>query len=171
MPFPDQATRVPPVYPLHNEVPLTKLRQGQRIELYARAVKGVGLDHAKFSPVCTSFYRLVPRIEIDTEITEAAKELAVQTCPVGVFQIEDTELVVHPRRCTSCRECLRNPRLANFIRVGKERDRVEFTVESVGVRSAPRIVREALGLLRGRCASVAAAVQEARERELIGVRE
>jgi DNA-directed RNA polymerase I and III subunit RPAC1 len=164
MPFPGQTERIPPVYPLHNEVPLTQLRRGQRIELYARAVKGVGLDHAKFSPVCTAWYRLVPRIEIDPEITEAAKRLAVQSCAVGVFAIEDSELVVNARKCTSCRECLRNPRLASYLTVGKEAGIVEFTVESVGVRSADRLLKEALELLRARCGAVGAAIQEAKQK-------
>ena len=32
------------------------------IELYAH--KGIGKDHAKFSPVCTAFYRLLPTIKL-----------------------------------------------------------------------------------------------------------
>jgi len=32
------------------------------IELYA--FKGIGKDHAKFSPVCTAFYRLLPTIKL-----------------------------------------------------------------------------------------------------------
>ena len=37
-------------------------RQGMDIELYA--FKGIGKDHAKFSPVCTAFYRLLPTIKL-----------------------------------------------------------------------------------------------------------
>jgi DNA-directed RNA polymerase I and III subunit RPAC1 len=163
MPLPGQAARIPPAYPLHGEVPLTKLRRGQRIHLYARAAKGVGLDHAKFSPVCTAFYRLLPRVEVDPAITDAARRLAAAACPARVFEIEDAGgLAVRARRCTACRQCLVNPRVAGFLRVGKEAGRIEFTVESIGVRSAPRLAREALALLRERCRQVGQAVAHAR---------
>jgi DNA-directed RNA polymerase I and III subunit RPAC1 len=36
------------------------LRQGQQIQLELHCVKGVGKDHAKFSPVATASYRLLP---------------------------------------------------------------------------------------------------------------
>jgi hypothetical protein len=80
-----------------------------------------------------------------------------------VFAIEDAQIVARQRRCTTCRECLRSPSFANFVRIGKEEGRVEFTVESVGVRTADRLVREAFALLRKRCADVATAVREARQ--------
>jgi DNA-directed RNA polymerase I and III subunit RPAC1 len=155
LPLPGQAETMPSVYPLHNNVPITKLRKGQCIELYARAVKGVGIDHAKFSPVCTAFYRIIPRIEVSEEITAAAKKLAKESCPVGVFDVEDGELVVaNPRKCTSCRECLRRPQLASYLKIGKERGIFEFTVESVGVRPANALVKEALQILQQKCAQL-----------------
>ena len=43
---------------------LAKLRKGQYIELEAHAVKGVGGDHAKFSPVSTAWHRLYPEIAV-----------------------------------------------------------------------------------------------------------
>jgi DNA-directed RNA polymerase I and III subunit RPAC1 len=155
LPFPGQVEMMPPAYPLHNGVPITKLRKGQRIELYARAVKGVGIDHAKFSPVCTACYRMVPRIAVSEDITAAAKKLAVESCPVGVFDIEDGQLIVaRPRNCTSCRECLRKPKLAAYLRIGKEQGVFEFTVESVGVRPATTLVKEALQILQQKCAQL-----------------
>lgn len=35
---------------------------GQQIQLEAHCVKGVGKDHAKFSPCATASYRLLPGI-------------------------------------------------------------------------------------------------------------
>ena len=40
-------------------------RQGMEIELHCH--KGIGKDHAKFSPVCTAFYRLLPIIKLHKE--------------------------------------------------------------------------------------------------------
>jgi DNA-directed RNA polymerase I and III subunit RPAC1 len=52
-------------------------------------VKGIGKDHAKFSPVATAYYRLMPEITLLKEIRgEKAKQL-VELCPMKVFDIED----------------------------------------------------------------------------------
>jgi len=51
------ADGVPPVHP---DIVIAELRQGQRISLEAHARRGYGKDHAKFSPVATASYRLLP---------------------------------------------------------------------------------------------------------------
>ncbi len=53
-----------PPRPVHKDVVIGKLRQGQEIELLCYAVRGVGKIHAKWSPVCTATYRLKPDIVI-----------------------------------------------------------------------------------------------------------
>lgn len=52
-------------------------------------VKGVGRDHAKFSPVATAFYRLMPVIKLKREISgEAAIRLKDSFSP-GVIEIDE----------------------------------------------------------------------------------
>lgn len=41
------------VGPIHNDILIAKMRPGQEIDLRLHAVKGIGGDHAKFSPVGT----------------------------------------------------------------------------------------------------------------------
>jgi len=50
--------------------------------------KGIGKTHAKWSPVCTAFYRLLPDITVEGVTGQDAKDLKV-ICPMGVFDIED----------------------------------------------------------------------------------
>lgn len=51
--------------------------------------KGIGKTHAKWSPVSTAYYRLVPSITIKEDIlNEDAVELK-NLCPTGVYDIED----------------------------------------------------------------------------------
>ena len=52
---------------------------GHELDLKLYAVKGEGRDHAKFSPVSTAFYRLMPEIVIkNTVCGERAERL--QNC-------------------------------------------------------------------------------------------
>lgn len=75
--------------PIHDDILIAKLRPGQEIEMELVVEKGIGKTHAKWSPVCTAFYRNLPDIIIKTPIlNEDAKELKA-LCPVGVFDIED----------------------------------------------------------------------------------
>jgi len=50
--------------------------------------KGIGKTHAKWSPVCTAFYRLLPDIKVTGVTGDDAREL-VAICPMKVFDIED----------------------------------------------------------------------------------
>lgn len=57
------------------------------MELYCE--KGIGKTHAKWSPVSTAYYRLVPSIEIKSKIKDEDAEELKRLCPMGVFDIED----------------------------------------------------------------------------------
>jgi len=80
--------------------------------------KGIGKTHAKWSPVSTAFYWLVPHIEFTEKITgNDAKELKSR-CPMKVFDIEDGQLYVkNARACTSCRECIRDDKYEPKIKL------------------------------------------------------
>jgi DNA-directed RNA polymerase I and III subunit RPAC1 len=53
---------------------------------------------------------------------------------MGVFDIEDLELMVkNPRKCTTCRECLRHSQFEGMVDLGKKKDVFEFHVESLGI--------------------------------------
>jgi DNA-directed RNA polymerase I and III subunit RPAC1 len=115
--------------------------------------KGTGKTHAKWSPVSTAYYRLVPDIRFKKDITgEDAKELK-RLCPVGVFDIEDIggvkkAKVGDARKCTTCRECIRPAKFADVVDLGKWKDRFEFHVETVGHYRPEELVIEALKKLK-----------------------
>nr|ACO14354.1 DNA-directed RNA polymerases I and III subunit RPAC1 [Esox lucius] len=46
------------------DILLAKLRPGQELDIVMHCVKGIGQDHAKFSPVATASYRLLPEITL-----------------------------------------------------------------------------------------------------------
>jgi DNA-directed RNA polymerase I and III subunit RPAC1 len=116
VPIGDQKTRYPTPESqpraLYGDILIAKLRPGQEIEMELFCEKGTGKTHAKWSPVSTAYYRLVPDIRFNKPIVgEDAKELK-RLCPVGVFDIEDfggtsKAVVTNARKCTTCRECIR----------------------------------------------------------------
>ena len=65
-----------------------KLRPGQCIKLSTHSVKGIGRDHAKFSPVATATYRLLPHIQILKPIVGADARKFARCFPKGVIALE-----------------------------------------------------------------------------------
>lgn len=68
---------------------IAKLRPGQEIEMELICEKGVGKTHAKWSPVSTAYYRLVPDIKITQDIKDEDAVELKNLCPTGVYDIED----------------------------------------------------------------------------------
>eukprot|EP00824_Muranothrix_gubernata_P022841 TRINITY_DN5746_c0_g1_i1.p1 TRINITY_DN5746_c0_g1~~TRINITY_DN5746_c0_g1_i1.p1 ORF type:complete len:318 (+),score=73.07 TRINITY_DN5746_c0_g1_i1:117-956(+) len=78
-----------PPEPVHPDILIAKLRPGQEIDVECHCEKGIGKTHAKWSPVATAAYRLLPAIDIVEEVVgDEAREL-VAKCPMKVFDIED----------------------------------------------------------------------------------
>jgi DNA-directed RNA polymerase alpha subunit len=96
--------------------------QGQEISLSADAVKGTGKIHAKWSPVATASYRLLPKLTLRKPVTGKLAEELVRKCPMKVFDIEDlgsekVARVARPRNCSMCRECIREEAWAERVQL------------------------------------------------------
>lgn len=153
----NQEERFGSIRPVHEDILIAKLRPGQSIALEAHCRKGVGKDHAKFSPVATASYRLLPQIELKEPIEGAdAHALIKDGCAMNVFDIEDlcgvsTAVVKNARDCTMCRNCLRDPTWGNKIQLGRVSDHFIFNVESVGMIKPEELLPEALNVLVEKC--------------------
>lgn len=100
------------IRPVNPDILIAKLRPGQRINLRCHCIKGIGMDHAKFSPVATASYRLLPDIKITKPIVGAEAKKFQHCFPRGVISLEeDTEggdkkaVVADPMKDTVSREC------------------------------------------------------------------
>jgi DNA-directed RNA polymerases I and III subunit RPAC1 len=160
----DQEETLPQnVKPIHDDILIAKLRPGQAIELEAHARKGIGKDHAKFSPVATASYRLMPKITIIQPIYDEIAEELVHVYEPGVFDLIPTEpnidppntkikaRLINPYACTMSRNYMRHPILDQSIRMTRISDHFIFSIESVGMYRPGILLAEALRILQKKC--------------------
>ncbi|XP_020247739.1 DNA-directed RNA polymerases I and III subunit RPAC1 [Asparagus officinalis] len=143
----------------HGDIIISKLGPGQAIELEAHAVKGIGKTHAKWSPVSTAWYRMLPEVVLLKEVRNEDAEGLAAKCPTKVFDIEDMgkgekrAVVVNPRACTLCRECIRGGG-EDLVELRRVKDHFIFTIESAGALPPEVLFTEAVKILEGKCERV-----------------
>lgn len=109
--------------PVLEDILLVKLRPGQVVDLHCFARKGVGADHAKYSPVSTASYRLLPHIILRGPIPKEHQQKFKECFPPGVVEIENGEAVIkNPRKDTVSREVLRHPEFQDLVELARIRD-------------------------------------------------
>uniref|UniRef100_A0A3Q0S8A2 DNA-directed RNA polymerases I and III subunit RPAC1 n=1 Tax=Amphilophus citrinellus TaxID=61819 RepID=A0A3Q0S8A2_AMPCI len=144
------------IRPVHDDILIAQLRPGQELDIVMHCVKGIGKDHAKFSPVATASYRLLPEITL-LEAVEGEKAERLKCCfSRGVIDLEDVNgkkvaKVVNSRLDTCSREVLRHSDLKNVVKLGRVRDHFIFTVESTGILPPDVLVTEAIKVLMAKC--------------------
>lgn len=158
------------IEPVHPDILIAKLRPGQEISLMAHMHKGIGADHAKFSPVATASYRLLPLINITQPIYGADAEKFQKCFPEGVIGLEKISkadskehkelkghegemkaVVKDSMRDTVSRECLRHEEFQNKVKLGRQRDHFIFQIESTGQWDSDELFLEAVKTLRAKC--------------------
>lgn len=78
---------------VNDGIVIAKMRPNQEIEARCHCVKGIGRNHAKFSPVATASYRLLPEINILTPIT-GDKAILFKSCfTKGVIEIDKSSSI------------------------------------------------------------------------------
>ncbi|XP_062589109.1 inactive tyrosine-protein kinase 7-like [Saccostrea cucullata] len=142
--------------PVNDDILIAKLRPGQEIDLRVYCNKGIGKDHAKFSPVATASYRLLPEINLKTRITGALAEKLQSCFSPGVIAIdkingEKVARVENPRKDTCSREVFRHDDLKDLVELKKIRDHFIFSVESTGILAPDILVEEAIKVLMKKC--------------------
>jgi DNA-directed RNA polymerase I and III subunit RPAC1 len=133
--------------------------------------KGIGADHAKFSPVATAYYRLMPQIDILRPILGADAKKFARCFPKGVIRLDkvtkkdleeegyedasegdEKAVVADAMRDTVSRECLRHDEFKNKVMLGRVRDHFIFAVESTGQFNSEELFVDSVKLLKAKCA-------------------
>lgn len=116
-----------PIRPVQDDILIAKLRPGQEIDMELHCHKGLGKEHAKWSPVATASYRLLPEITILKPITGDSADRFQKCFPEGVVDVVmengvKTAKVVNARKDTVSREVLRHKEFEDKVRLTRVRD-------------------------------------------------
>jgi len=147
----DLTSQDPKVAPVHDTIPLLKLRGEEEVELEAIAQLGTGLEHAKWQPTTSSTYKYYPLITIDTEKCEACAKCATE-CPRGVLEFDEKEnkiLVVDPENCNMCKTCVKDCEMGAITVEGQE-DKFIFKIETDGSLKPEEVISTACDILAGK---------------------
>ncbi|XP_063902612.1 DNA-directed RNA polymerases I and III subunit RPAC1-like [Zophobas morio] len=151
----DLASRPP--RPLHDDIVLLKLAPNQEIDVQMFCLKGIGKTHAKWSPVATCSYRLLPEIIIKEPIY-GQDAYDFQKCfSEGVIDVIKNKrgipeaVVKNPRMDTLSREVFRHPKYAKKVELSRIRDHFIYFIESTGALPPHTIFSSAIEVLSNKC--------------------
>lgn len=159
------------IAPVNPDILIAKLRPRQSINLAMHMHKGIGADHAKFSPVATASYRLMPTISITAPILGADADKFANCFPEGVVGLEtvtkkdasvkgsgyeghvgETKAVVRDAmKDTVSREVLRHAEFDGKVKLGRRRDHFIFSIESTGQWDSDELFLESVKHLKLKC--------------------
>ncbi|ETN36980.1 uncharacterized protein HMPREF1541_07968 [Cyphellophora europaea CBS 101466] len=169
-----------PISPVSEKILIAKMRPGQELDMTMHAHLGVGKDHAKFSPVATATYRLMPMITILKPIL-GADAVKFQGCfSPGVIDLErvtasdvasgnpvyadregdEKAVVKNPFEDTVSRECLRHDEFKGKVKLGRRQDHFIFSVESTGQYPSDILFSDAVGVLKYKAKRLLRAMEE-----------
>lgn len=156
----EDAFKDAPVKPIHEDILITKLRPGQTVQIEAHCQKGIGKEHAKWSPVATASYRLLPEIMILKPIPSELCHKFQSCFPKGVIKVEKdkkgkyTASVDDARNDTVSREVLRHHEFKDHVLLTRKRDHFIFNIESTGILPPDTLFLEAVDILIEKCNTV-----------------
>ncbi|GJE94214.1 DNA-directed RNA polymerase, alpha subunit [Phanerochaete sordida] len=154
-----------PPGPTNKDIVLAKLRPGQEIDMELHAIKGVGKEHAKWSPVATASYRLHPLIVLNPaqpvpahladKFAACFSPGVVRVAPGGAVSVD----LAGMRKDSVSREVLRHEEFRGCVELKRVRDWFIFNVESEGPYAPERLLPEAVKVMREKISSIRAAAQ------------
>ena len=144
----------PSAIPRHEDIPIIKLSENQKVVLEARAVVNTGREHAKWQPTIACGYKNYPVITFGENCDGCG--MCVEECPRGVLVVEEGKARVAAEKleeCLLCRLCEEACLAGGIgtepsIRVTGDETRKIFVVEGDESLPVQEIVERALIHLR-----------------------
>jgi DNA-directed RNA polymerase II subunit RPB3 len=147
---------------------IAKLQRNQELKLRAVAKKGVGKEHAKWSPACAVNYRHEPFIEIDSTSLETLslveRKQLVQSCPTRVFKWDSLKHEIDIEdlyQCTFCGECTKKAEelgVPEAIKIRPREDKFLFSFETTGALEPTNVVLGGIQALKEKLSRIQSSV-------------
>lgn len=160
----------------HDEDPIViaKLKKNQELNIHMIAKKGIGKEHAKWSPVSTCVMQHVPEIEflqdrfLIDKLSIKQKQDFVESCPSKVYRYDEIRKIVvleDKLKCTYCEECLN--KLDSFgldntevIKIAPVANKFLFKLETVGSLKPEQVMVDALNEMKNKLLSIFTIVEQ-----------
>ena len=134
---------------------IMKLGKNQQLDLDCIATKGIGKEHAKWSPVCVAAFKFEPKITLNEvkgmQLNIDSKRAFVNCCPTKVFELNDEKKSVEVKdasKCMFCYECIKFQKDMNIEDLIKVEDGdFIFDIESNGALKPDEIVNFSFDVL------------------------
>jgi DNA-directed RNA polymerase subunit D len=144
----------PAATPVHDNIPIVKLTEDQKLVLEARAEINTGREHAKWQPTLACGFKSYPVIEIDERCDACG--MCVEECPRGVLELEKSSVAIVEGKledCSLCKLCERACLAGGIgdepaIHVDHDTSRYIFVVESDGSLPVIDVMEYALRYLK-----------------------
>eukprot|EP00823_Brevimastigomonas_motovehiculus_P009225 TRINITY_DN8892_c0_g1_i1.p1 TRINITY_DN8892_c0_g1~~TRINITY_DN8892_c0_g1_i1.p1 ORF type:complete len:359 (-),score=63.17 TRINITY_DN8892_c0_g1_i1:209-1285(-) len=153
-----------------SNIVIVKLGKQQELRCTCVARKGIGKDHAKWSPVATATFQYEPDIRLDqtemNSLTEDKKEDFVNSCPAKVYVYDPSTRTVtigDKEKCMYCMECVNKAEalgVQDLVTVTQMPESFIFTVESTGALKPEDIVLDSFNILKDKLGDVSQGLQE-----------
>ena len=149
---------------------IARLAQGQSIDMTCIAKKGIGKDHAKWSPVCTVSYRINPPA-VELKLDELNRCLSLEqkkelfAASEGLLKLDEAQerlayelpfilgrIAISPDTCRKAGQLAEaaGRSASDVVQYNRKPDNFEFTCETTGSLSPQRVLKMALRELQGK---------------------
>jgi DNA-directed RNA polymerase subunit D len=134
------------VRPLYPEMPITSLTENARLVIEAKAILGLGKDHAKWQAAIVG-YKNYPLISVDKKKCNLCGR-CIHVCPSGIFEKSGKTLNVKNQiKCSLCDHCTEvcEP---GAIKVDRDPKRFTLSVESISCLTPEQILLKGAAILQ-----------------------
>lgn len=149
---------------------IARLARGQAIDMTAIAKKGIGKDHAKWSPVCTVSYRIKPpaiELVLDrlNDLLSLDRKKVLVAASEGLLKVDEMtsrlqyetpfllgRIAITPDTCRKAGQLAEEAgaSASEVVKYNQKAEGFEFTCETTGALSPQRVLRSALEVLQNK---------------------